>query len=100
MIPDVALSPPPVILEDSMSTVEPISPAGGGVIDPWANDCLTVKVPAIKEAVARILAIANKDIIHAFYYLILLLIVIIKNILRICYTRFIYDVYIDTPFQY
>lgn len=78
-MPDVALSPPPVILEDSMSTVEPISPAGGGVIDPWANDCLTVKVPAIKEAVARILAIANKDIIHAFCYLILFLIVIIKK---------------------
>jgi hypothetical protein len=40
--------------------VEPIS-LPGGVVDPWANTA-TVEVPAIKEAVARILAIANKYI--------------------------------------
>ena len=48
---------PPVIFDDYVSIVEPISPPGV-TVDPWAN-AATVKVPATMEAVARILAIAN-----------------------------------------
>jgi len=46
-----------VMFEDIGSVVEPISPSG--VVGAWAI-AAGVKVPAIKEAVARILAIANK----------------------------------------
>lgn len=46
-----------VLFEDIGSVVEPISLSG--VIGAWAI-AVDVKVPAIKEAVARILAIANK----------------------------------------
>jgi hypothetical protein len=58
-VPEVIFSP--VILADPVSIVELMSPLGGVVV-PWANDCATVNVPAIREAVARILAIANKYI--------------------------------------
>ena len=46
-----------VMFEDIGFVVEPISPSG--VVGAWAF-AAGVKVPAIKEAVARILAIANK----------------------------------------
>ena len=46
-----------VMFEDIGSVAEPISPSG--VVGAWAI-AANVKVPAIKEAVARILAIANK----------------------------------------
>ena len=54
-VPDVIF--PPVIFEDPVSIVEPISLSA--VVGPRAI-AVNVKVPAIKEAVARILAIANK----------------------------------------
>ena len=46
-----------VMFDDIGSVVEPISLSG--VVGAWAI-AADVKVPAIKEAVARILAIANK----------------------------------------
>lgn len=50
----------PVVFDDSVAIVEPISPPGIAV-GAWANAAI-VNVPDIIEAVARILAIANKYI--------------------------------------
>ena len=47
----------PVAFEAAVSIVELASPLG--VVGAWAI-AVNVKVPAIREAVARILAIANK----------------------------------------
>jgi hypothetical protein len=54
-----------VMFDDIGSVVEPISPSG--VVGAWAI-AADVKVPAIKEAVARILAIANKYILFMRLY--------------------------------
>ena len=74
-----------VMFEDIGSVVEPISLPGE--IGAWAI-AVDVKVPAIKEDVARILAIANKYILFMRFYCTIYIIYLLPKIIL-----YFYEVY-------
>jgi hypothetical protein len=75
---------PPVAFDDDAPVSFVIPEALLGVPVIWAND-VTVKVPAISEAVARIVAIANKYILFMHFLLVFYKFYLLsKIILYIC----------------
>lgn len=77
-----------VMFDDPVSIV--VEPASlPGIVDIWAV-AVVVKVPPSKEAVARILAIANKYILFMHLAIVFYLIYLLpKTILYFCYMMFI-----------